>query len=55
MYRAGVEKYLLAVVGEVDPKIHEVKFTATDTHQDVLQLCLCHLIRNVSKHDLEKC
>jgi hypothetical protein len=43
---------LLAVIGEINPQIHEIVSSKARLIHDLLQHCLINFIRNVTKHDL---
>jgi hypothetical protein len=45
-------KNLLAVVGEINPQVHEIVLSPAGLIDDSLEHGLVHLIRNVPKHDL---
>lgn len=43
---------LLAVVGKVNPEVHEVVLAPTGIVHDTLQHCLVNLVRYVAEHYL---
>ena len=47
-----VGRYSLAVVGEVDSKIHEVVFAPAGLVHDSLEHSLVNLVGDVPQHDL---